>query len=293
MDIRQIRYFLTVAEVKSISKAAEKLHISQPPLSRQIRGMEEELGLTLFYRTNSGLILTPAGSILYERGEALLHQFETVMAEMRSLKEREENQIVFGAIDGSRLLADDIYAPLFKKNFQSAAVMQRFGTADEITDALMSGDVDIGFVRFPFRHIGLFDTIRLSEETWQVLVTPGHPFASKTDVSLEELARQELILPSREALYLPILDAMKTTGLHPLILCYYFELAKTALLAEQFNTVVIVPESIGRNIREGSYVCRPIRDLNLKTGYMAVRRAGVFRSLVIQEFWDIIKRNKL
>ena len=112
MDIRQIRYFMTVAEEKSISRAAERLLISQPPLSRQIKELEESIGIPLFYRTNNGLVLTKAGHLLQERGEALLTFYEETINQLQDLAKREHNHIVFGSIDGSSTLIAPVYAKL-------------------------------------------------------------------------------------------------------------------------------------------------------------------------------------
>ncbi len=296
MDIRNIRYFLAVAEEKSVSAAAKKLHISQPPLSRQIKDLEEELGVSLFNREISGLTLTEAGVLLKGRGEELLAVYEGTLREMQEFAAAGRNRIVFGAACGANVLVVPIYERLFRQKFERAEITSVSGTVEEITAKVMREEVDIGFVRLPFERMDLFDIVKLNDnERWLALTAPHYPSADdwQDDVSISQLIDKPLILPARQSLYMPLLDEMKPLEENPQVLCYYFEMDNAVLLAQHRLGIAIVPESILRIVPEGEYIARRIRDLKLETCYAAIKKKGEHSSEAVRKFWPSFQHHKL
>ena len=110
MDIRSLQYFITVAEELNITKAAEKLHMSQPPLSTQIKGLETELGTQLFIRGKRRLKLTESGQLLYRRAKEILSLTDKTKSEIHSMGEGMRGTISIGLVEG---MAPDIAAEWF------------------------------------------------------------------------------------------------------------------------------------------------------------------------------------
>ena len=106
MEIRHLRYFVTVARERNFTRAAEKLHIAQPPLSRQIQQLEEEVGMVLLDRDSRPLRLTEAGRLLYEHAAQVLERFDDLRTMMRRFREAERPRYVIGFV------ASTIYAAL-------------------------------------------------------------------------------------------------------------------------------------------------------------------------------------
>lgn len=111
MDIRTLKYFLAVAQEENITKAAEILHMSQPPLSRQLHDLEEELGVKLFERTNRKVILTSEGALLRQRAEEILELVEKTKADVSPKTDNISGDIYIGSgeTEGIRTLAKVIF----------------------------------------------------------------------------------------------------------------------------------------------------------------------------------------
>ncbi len=295
MDIKQIRYFMVVAAERNISAAAKLLHISQPPLSRQIKALEEELGVALFERDSKGLILTAAGQLFLERSEALVYQFDCMVKEMQFFSTLNKKQISFGSIDASSYLVEPVYQKIFRKNFYGGKLNSEVGTAVEITKKLINREIDIAFVRYPFAKMEYFDAIILTREKWCALIDKEslRPLHDLESISIEQLNSHKLIMPSRQTLYLPIIDMLTVDEVKPFILCYYFEIASASFLAKQAKAIAIVPEMIQSLYSDVEYSLKPIAGSTLETGYMAIKLKNQYNSDIVREFWDLIANENL
>ena len=98
MEFRQLRYFLAIAEEKSFSRAAERLHVSQPPLSTQIKSLEDELGVQLLDRTNRGVSLTAAGAVFFEEARAILARLEHARTRTRQARDGDIGLLSIGFV---------------------------------------------------------------------------------------------------------------------------------------------------------------------------------------------------
>ena len=149
MDLRQLRYFVAVAREQSFTRAAEKLHIAQPPLSRHIQQFEEELGVELIRRNSRPAYLTDAGRLLYEQAIQILERVEEIRAMMSRLKAAERGRFGIGFV-GSTLygkLPEVIRRYRAARPGVEAALVEL--TSLEQTTALKEGRIDVGFGRIP------------------------------------------------------------------------------------------------------------------------------------------------
>ena len=198
MELRLLKYFLTVVREENISRAAEVLHVTQPTLSRQMKELEEELHTTLFIR-GKRLVLTDSGVMLRRRAEEVVSLINKIDNEFR---EQEELSGVISVGSGG-LMASKILPDLIR-HFRERYPLVEFeiitGNADNIKERLEHGLLDFGFLLEPV-DIGKFDYLRLAgKEIWGVLLPAGHPLAAERSVTKEQLRELPLIVTSRTAL---------------------------------------------------------------------------------------------
>ena len=197
MDLRVLRYFLTVAKEQSFTKAAKQLHITQPTLSRQLAALEVDLGVELFDRSGHGITLTNEGLLLKRRALEMVDLEDKIISEFKG---------VDGIIDGTinvgcgEFMAVEIFAQIcriYKEKYPMVRFAIHTGTADTIYEMMNKGLVDIGLFLEPVNTEGL-DYIRIQgSDHWVVGMKPDDPLAGKEYITKEDLVGLPLILPER------------------------------------------------------------------------------------------------
>lgn len=197
MEIRVLRYFLTVVREESISKAAEVLHITQPTLSRQLAQMEEEIGVKLFNRGTRRITLTNEGILLRRRAEEILSLVDKTERELLEQEEQIEGKITIGC---GEIQAVQILSKLFSsfsEKYPNVTFDIFTATADLVKEQMDKGLIDVGLLLEPI-DIEKYDFIRLPiKEKWVVLMKPDAPLCKKEFVTPKDLANLPLILPRR------------------------------------------------------------------------------------------------
>lgn len=197
MELRVLRYFLTVAREESINRAAEVLHITQPTLSRQLSQLEDEVGVRLFHRGARRITLTNEGILLRRRAEEILALVDKTERELIEQEMLVEGRIVIGSgeLAAVQELPDMIAS--FQEKYPLVTYDIFTGTADLVKEQMEKGLIDIGVLLEPI-DMEKFDFIRLAEkERWVVLMRPDDPPAEKETVSAKDLEGLPLILPRR------------------------------------------------------------------------------------------------
>lgn len=186
MELRVLRYFLTVARVENITHAATILHVTQPTLSRQLADLEKNLETQLFIRGKSKITLTEAGMLLRQRAEEIL-----TLADKTEKEFKDQNNLVGGTISiGSvESLTSNVILQLLKDfNMEYPQVKYHIysGTGDDIKERIDKGLLDVGILLEPI-HIEKYDFIRLPQkERWGVLMKTSSPLAQK-NMSLQPI----------------------------------------------------------------------------------------------------------
>lgn len=192
MDIRVLNYFVTIVQTKSISNAANTLHVTQPTLSRQIKDLEEELDTVLFHRGSREIQLTDDGQYLYNRAIEILALVEKTENNIRKSEEI-SGEIYIGAAETHSL---DIVATVIKKmtdQYPEIRIHIRSGNADDILEQLNKGVYDLGIT------IGDFDNRKYNalalknRDQWGVLVPKNHPLTKFDKVELADILSYPLI----------------------------------------------------------------------------------------------------
>lgn len=197
MEIRVLRYFLTVVREGGINRAAEVLHITQPTLSRQLSQLEEEIGVKLFYRGARRITLTNEGILLRRRAEEILALVDRTERELIEQEELVEGRIVIGCGELAAVQVLPEIIEVFHKKYPLVSYDLFTANADLVKEQMEKGLIDIGVLLEPV-DMEKFDFIRLEgKERWVVLMRPDDPLAKKEAVSAKDLENQPLILPRR------------------------------------------------------------------------------------------------
>lgn len=253
LDLRQLRYFVAVAAERNVSRAADRLHIAQPPLSRAIQQLEAELGATLIDRGQRPLKLTAVGHLLHEQAVQLLARVDDVRAMVGAAAVSHRRRFTIGFV------ASTIYArlPELIRAFRSAEpdvelVLVESGTLDQIA-ALKEGRIDVGFGRIRFEDAAVRRTV-LRHEPLVAAFPTAHPLARDGGaVSLHALADEPLILYPR----LPrpsyadqVLSLFRDHAVEPKVVHEARELQIAIGLVAAEEGFAIVPESVRRSRSE-------------------------------------------
>jgi DNA-binding transcriptional LysR family regulator len=208
MDFRHLRAFIAVAEEASVTKAAERLHISQPPLSRHIRQLEDELGMTLFVRHRLGVTLTEGGRQLLEKARVLASAASDFYEAAGLVRRDDSNKVRVGISWGLWDAVNRVRVECTKQFANVTIEAGDVGCLDQCSEQLRSRALDIVFGRPPF-DTSFLNTAPLFQERILVALSEDHPLASRKSLRIRDLAAEPLLLWDRSvmpAVYDKILD---------------------------------------------------------------------------------------
>lgn len=197
VEIRQLVQFVAVAELRNFRRAAERLHMAQPPLSQAIRRLERDLNVRLFNRTSRTVDLTDAGHVLLAESRRILSQAEAaIIATQRTAQGRTGRLSVGFTVPWSYELVPFVLAEFAARNPGVALAIRELSSSEQVR-LLVDGDLDFGFLRLPahFEAKGL-ETILLREDALSVVVPKGHRLARSKSLSLAQLKDEPFVLPA-------------------------------------------------------------------------------------------------
>jgi DNA-binding transcriptional LysR family regulator len=215
MDFRHIKAFIAVADTMSVTKAAERLHISQPPLSRHIHQLEEELGLTLFLRHRQGVTLTEGGRRLLEKARLLDAAGAEFCETARQMARGEQHRIRIGIGWGLWDVVNRLRVEFSKHHQDVSFEVRDVYCADDVHEQLKTSALDLVFTRPPFDD-ALVEAAPVFHERIQAVIADDSPLASKQEIRLRDLADVPLLLWDRHmspALYDRVLDLYARQGI--------------------------------------------------------------------------------
>lgn len=194
MELRHLRYFAGVAHEGNFRKAAERLHVSQPALSKQVRVLEEELGVCLFDRHSAGARLTIAGKVFQGEVRQILAQVERSILAVRAAETGRSGTLSIGHVGflASSFMPEAL--ALFRKKFPAVEVkLHEMRSSAQVT-ALQEGDIEIGLTAAPDRELpGWAARLPVLRTTLCMAVGRGHPLAKAARISLKELGRETIL----------------------------------------------------------------------------------------------------
>src|SRR5438132_3794771 len=201
MDLNALRIFLAVAEERSFSRAAAKVHRTQPAVSQAVRRLEDDLGEKLFDRSSKNGTLTDAGRVLQNYGQRLVRLAEEAESAMRELRDLRRGRVLIGANEAAVHTLLPLIAR-FRQRYADIAIDVRRVPARQIAVEVQQGSLDFGALTFRPTEAGLME-IPVGSDELVLLVHPAHPLAPRKQVTMEQLATEPVVAhndpsPARE-----------------------------------------------------------------------------------------------
>ncbi|GHE22240.1 LysR family transcriptional regulator [Halomonas urumqiensis] len=282
MELRHLRYFCVVAEELNLTCAAERLHMSQPPLSRQIKQLEQEIGAELFERGPRGLRLTPTGLFFQQHALQILEKVDATLESTRRMAR--SKRVMFGIGFVPSVFYGQL--PLLVRDLRQKdnveLTLAELTTVQQI-QALKAGRIDLGFGRMRIDDPDVEQEV-LFDEPIMAAVPCGHPLEG-TEPTLAELARYPLILfpaKPRPSMADNMLGMFRRNGLKVEVVQEANELQTALGLVASEIGISLVPEQVRRVRRDGvSFVY--LADKGLTSPVLCSRRRGEEASPIMQE----------
>ena len=294
MELRHLRYFLAVAEEGSLTVAAEKrLHTSQPSLSRQIRDLEYEVGVSLLTRSVHGVELTPAGKAFLDHARLALTQVEAAREAARRAAQPEKPGLALGFLTGQEMdwLPEAMH--ILRDELPNIDVTITSGYSPNLADALTRGKLDLAFMR---RETDAADLVfkTMTQEPLMVVLPSDSALAARESIAVAEIAGQPFIDVSRTApaLRAVIDDYIRGTGLDIRITHEADNLAMAISLVASTRGFALLPRYV-QNFLPWSVVSRPIQGapptIDLVVGYHRANASPILK-LFLSRVDELIAR---
>ena len=256
MDVRRLKYFIVAAEERSISRAAEKLHITQPPLTRHIQSLEDELGVSLFTRTNWGIELTQAGNALLVHARNISAHVELATEQIRRVATGQAGRIDIGVFGSAMLNAIPRILNHFTETHPDVKAVLNIAPKGRQIEALHQGRILIAFDRnlpeAPELQVEL-----VSNESILLALNHLNPLASKAAIHISDLRNEPLIGEQDSSIMAAVEDCFKQENVEPRIVQKSDDMISAAVMVSGGFGSALVPESV-QNLQLPNVVYRPL-----------------------------------
>jgi DNA-binding transcriptional LysR family regulator len=290
MELRHLRYFVAVAEELHFNRAAERLHMAQPPLSQQIKQLETELGVELFHRrTKRQVQLTQAGQVLLQATYPILAQLDQAICETQRAGRGETGSLAIGFT--SSVVYDVLPAILyqFHQHFPQVDLVLQELTTTQQEEALQNQRIEVGFCHPPLKDTSLVSETILQESL--VVVLPAtHPLALETTLSVCSLADESFILFPRHlgpGLYDQIVNFCQQANFSPKVMQEAIQMQTIIGLISAEMGVALVPASL-QNLQRIGVVYKPLQEATPQVETAVVWRSD-HSSSVLREFLQVVR----
>ncbi len=294
MELRHLRYFLAVAEELNFTRAAERLGISQPPLTQQVKALEAELGVTLLDRSAYRIELTDAGRVFAAEAARILGDARSAMQAARRAARGATGRVRVGFTESASfnpLVTSTLLS--FRSDFPAVEVSLEEHPSTDLIVALREERIDAAFVRPPLPTKRGLELDLLEKEPLVVAVPSGHPLVSRREINLGCLAAETFILyprAVRPGLADTVVAACEAAGFTPKVGQYAPQLSSTINLVAASLGISIVPDSM-RCLQARAVVYLPLRGEPLHA-LLGIAYRTAEGSAVVHNFIDAARRGR-
>lgn len=292
MNFRQLEYFSAVAQAKSISKAARELHVAQPPVSRQIAMLEDELGVCLFLRNNKGIELTEAGRLLYQQSQQMFQELRSMADSVRDVDAGLRGQLKIG------IIYSDVPVVLghlreYHRAYPQVELYIRLGSPADLLDDLDRGRLHVLFLRSQSEApLGLREKVLGADPLELVMRAETDPAPGREEVELQALEGVPMCLLRSDDMWgysSSLIAECQRKGFSPNVVCQCYDTPMAMQLVRAGFGVSFLPRSIvGTHPGAGIYA-KPIRGIEVRSYPTLVWSDNLYYSNCVKQFISLAK----
>lgn len=292
MELRHFKYFVAVAEELNFGRAAARLHVVQPAVSKQVSNMEKELGVQLFYRNKREVRLTEVGRLFLEDARKVIEQAERAVATVDRAAKGEIGQLTVSFISPATLSVLPPIVNAFKKRYPEVELdLCKLTTAEQM-EALQDGRVQLGFVREPAFHMndGL-NSMTVLEEPVLLALPENHPFSTSMKIPLKMLSEEPFIMFSSRlepGLYERYMQIFREAGFIPKVIQETSHIQAILGFVASGLGLMLTPASLQKLGRDG-VVYRELQEPPPEVELAAVWRREDDHLPVLKSFVDVVR----
>lgn len=287
MELKQVTYFLTVAELGSFSAAADHLYISQSSLSKQIMALEKELGIELFDRSKRNIVLTEAGATFRKHAQRLNDEYKVMLANLKEYKRAPSLSIV--AIPVIAQYGITSYIAQFQSAFPNIQLMLEEREASTILPALNDHQFDLAFVRDNYLDVEQYHVLEVDRDKFMVTLSVKHPLATRTSISLSELANENFIMFDKGTIVHELaVDVCRQAGFVPRIFYASLRVESILGLVASQSGISLIMEKIFQYHKHPDVIAIPLREI-VESKIVLVYPRGKKLSIPAKNFWEFIR----
>lgn len=292
MELRHIRYFMAVANELNFTQAAAKLCIAQPPLSRQIQDLEEELGAKLFIRKPHALQLTEEGAQFKQYAVQVLDLVEKSAADIREMKKGLQGMLYLASVEGHGTCQLSEWIAGFQHLYPHVQYNLWNGNSEEIIYRVMQGLCDLAIVVEPYNAEGL-DALHIYEEPWIAMIPCQHPLAEKQGDTIDaaELAPYDLIVPSRKSRVQEIGRWLESSGAELTVRCQIAHVTSAYELTKQGVGIAIYPASASKVAMKDTVCIKRIVNPSVMASYVLIWNKNRQLPHAAQKFLEYVRQS--
>ena len=295
MNFKQLEYFSAVAEAGSISGASRELHVAQPPISRQLALLEDELGVTLFLRTNKGIALTEAGQCLYQQSRQMFQSLRTMADSVREVDAGARGQLKLGIIYSDVQIATKLLKE-YHQRFPQVELYVRMGAPGDLLSDLGKGELNALFLRSQSeRSYGLREQV-LGEDPLELVMcestdpAPGAaavPIQALRDVPMCLLRSDDLWGYSRD-----LLEECRRAGFAPSVACHCYDTPMEMQMVQAGFGVGFLPKSIVAAHPGSPVYTKPVLEFTARSYPILVWENNPYQSSCVKQFIDLAGKRR-
>lgn len=291
MELRQLRYFVALAETGNFHRAAERLNMSQPPLTVAIRKLESELGTPLFDRGPRGVTLTSAGIAALDTARATLSQAERFHRTAREGSRGERGRLRVGFVGSAVFELLPRIIPAFRERYPLVELVLEEATSVGIVRNLQAATMDVGLVRLPLLELAAVETRVIDRDELHVAIPSSSPLACGDKIALKMLENEPFVLQARvSVLHAITLMACHDAGFVPRVAQEAAQFSAVLSLVQSGLGVALVPARARRSVPQGVRLLRLVHRVPIESG-VALPRSDA--SLIARNFAASINTDQL
>ena len=291
MDIRNLECFIEVARYKNFSKAAEMMYLSQPSISRAIKELETQFGVTLFYRDTRFVELTDAGELILKQAQTIVSSFQNITAQLGGLKRMETGKIYIGVPPITAVTAFSYLLDSFKNEYPNIHIHIDELGPKKIEKSIQDGLLDIGIFS-PAENNELYEKLWFEQDTFDVIMHPTNKLSQFDAIDYPHLINEEFILYSKDYyLHDSIISGCKQAGFTPKIVLKTLQREWMTQMVADNRGIAMLPSKICKNLNAKVITSRPFSAAQLHLRLALVWKSKHYLSYAAREFLIFAKKH--